>query len=84
MQIHFIDNILKQASALFCTQLDGFEYCYITSSSCHAISMDISDPLLPLLPIVYCFWQVLRATSCIGTELLYVGLSWLFCLCTSM
>ena len=36
-------------------------------------STDISDPLSPPLPIVDCFWQVFRATSSIGTELLYVG-----------
>ena len=42
------------------------------SSSCCATSTDILDPLSPLLPIVHCFWQVFRATSCILTELLYV------------
>ena len=46
--------------------------------------MDIPDPLLPLLPIVHHFWQVLRATSCILTELLYVGLSWSPCFCSAM
>ena len=36
-------------------------YIYIPSlSSCHAISMDIPDPLSPCLPIVHCSWQVLR------------------------
>ena len=49
-----------------------------------AISMDIPDPLLPLLPFVHCFQQVFRATSHIGTELLYVGSSWSSCLCSSM
>ena len=34
-----------------------------SSSSGHAISTDIPDPLLPPLPIVHCFWQVFRATS---------------------
>ena len=53
-------------------------------SSCCTISTDIPDPLSPPLPIVNCFWQVLRATSRIGTELLYVGTSWSSCLCTSM
>ena len=53
-------------------------------SSCWAISTDIPDPLLPPLPIVHCFQQVLGATSHISTELLYVGSSWLSCLCTSM
>ena len=57
------------------------------SSSCssyRAISMDIPDPLSPPLPIVHCFWQFLRATSSIGTELLYVCSSWSSCLCLSM
>ena len=58
-------------------------YIYI-SSSCLAISMDIPDPLSPHLPIIHCFWQILRATSCIGTELLYVGLNWMSCLCSFM
>ena len=34
--------------------------------------------------IVHCFRQVFRATSRIGTELLYVGSSWSSCLCSSM
>ena len=37
------------------------------SSSRGAASTDIIDPLSPLLPILYCFWEVLRATSCILT-----------------
>ena len=48
------------------------------------MSMDISDPLLPLLPITLCFWLVLRATSRIGTVLLYGGSSWSSCLCSAM
>ena len=59
-------------------------YIYISSSSCCAISMDILDPLLPCLPIVHCLQQVLRATSSISIELLYVGSSWWSCLCTFM
>ena len=59
-------------------------YIYISLSSCCAISTDISDPLLPPLPIVHCFWQVIRATSSIGTELLYVCSSWTSCLCLSL
>ena len=31
-----------------------------SSSSCRAASTEISDPLLPLLPIVHCFWQVFK------------------------
>ena len=41
-------------------------YIYISSSSCRAISMDISAPLSPPLPIVHCFWPVFLATSSIA------------------
>ena len=44
----------------------------------------IPDPLSSPFPIIHCFQQVIRATSHIGTELLYVGSSWLSCLCSSM
>ena len=53
-------------------------------SSCHAISMDISDPVLPPFSIVHRSKQVFRATSGISTELLYVVSSWLSCLFSSM
>ena len=54
------------------------------SSQHHVVlSARHDDPLSPPLPIVHCFWQVLRAKSHIGTELLYVGSRWLSCLCTS-
>ena len=56
----------------------------VSSSSCCAASMDIPDPLSPLLPIIHHFWLVLRATSRILTELLYVGSSWLPCFCSDM
>ena len=56
----------------------------ILSSSRRAISTNIPDPLSPPLPIVHCFRQVFRSTSRIGTELLYVGSSWSFCLCSSI
>ena len=55
-----------------------------SSSSCHTISANISEPLLRPLPILHCFRQILKATSHIGTELLYVGSSWSSCLCSSM
>ena len=42
------------------------------------------DPFSPHLPIVYCFRLILRATSRIGTELLYVGSSWTPCLYSFM
>ena len=46
------------------------KYNMIPISSCHAISMDIPDPLSPLLPIVHCYQQVLRAAFHIYTVLL--------------
>ena len=55
-----------------------------SSSSCHAISTDIPDPLSPPLPIVHYPWQVFRATSSIHTELLYKCSSWASCLCSSL
>ena len=30
LQTHFVDNLLKQALALFYTQLNNFKYCYKT------------------------------------------------------
>ena len=62
---------------------DIYIYIYIYISY-HAISTDISDLLSLHLPIVHCFRQILRATSRIGKELLYVGLNWTSCLCSSM
>ena len=60
-------------------------FIYISSSSsCHAISTDTPDHLLPVLPIVHRFRQVPSATSRILTELLYVGSSWPPCFCTAM
>ena len=49
-----------------------------------ATSTDIPDPHSPLLPIVHRIWQVLRATSRILTELLYLGSSWSPCFCSAM
>ena len=45
----------------------------ISSSSCSIINTDIPDPFSPPFSIAHCFRQVLRTTSRIGTELLYVG-----------
>ena len=35
LQTYFVDNILKWAWALFCTQLNCFKYCYITVTIQH-------------------------------------------------
>ena len=70
------------ASSKSTTKLHSSFICFISlllnlysssSSFCRATSTDITDPVLPLLPIVHRFWQVLRVTSRILTELLYVG-----------
>ena len=45
-----------------------FSYIFhLSSSSCHAASMDIPDPLSPRLPIIHRLWQVFRVTSLIIT-----------------
>ena len=48
-------------------------------SSSWTISIVIPDPLSPPLPIVICFQQVFRDTSCVDTEQFYVGLRWSSC-----
>ena len=50
------------------------------SSSCHPTSVDLPDPLLPPFSIIHHSQLVFKATSCISTELLYVGSSWSSCL----
>ena len=55
-----------------------------SSSSCRTASTDILDPLSPLLPIFHRFWPVLRATSRILPELLYVGSIWSSCFCSAI
>ena len=51
-------------------------YVCISSSSCRAASTDLPDPLSPPVSIVHRSREIFQATSCIGTELLYVGSSW--------
>ena len=67
-----------------CINKDMYIYISSSSSSCNAVSMDIPDPLSPLLPIVHRLWQVFRAESCILTELLYVCSSWSSCFCSAI
>ena len=59
-------------------------FIYTSPSSFRAISTDILDPFSPPIPIVHCFRQVFRVTSCINTDLLYVCSSWSPCLCSTM
>ena len=62
----------------------GKKNCLLSSSSSRTISADIPDPISPPFSIIHCFQQVFKATSRIGTELLYVGSSWPSCLCSAM
>ena len=59
-----------------CTYICMYKYM---SSSCRAASMDLPDSLLPPISFVH----PSPATSCIGTELLYIGSSWSSNLCLS-
>ena len=54
------------------------------SSSYYTASNDLPNPLSPPVYIVHHSWEVFKAISCISTELLYIGSSWLSCLCSSM
>ena len=69
-----------------CNYIYIYIYIYIcrsrnlSLSSCCAISTDILHSFSPSFSITHFFWQVFSYTSCIGTELLYVGSSWSFCL----
>ena len=55
-----------------------------SSSSCRTVSTDLPDTLQPPVSIVHCSRKVFNAISSISTELLYIGSSWLTCLCSSM
>ena len=63
---------------------DRYIYIYIYIYPYCTISTDIHDPLSPPLPIVHCFRQILRGTSRIGRDLLYIVSSWSSCLCSSI
>ena len=47
-----------------------------SSSSCHTTCTDLPDPLSQTVSIVHRSSHVFKATSCIGTELLYIASSW--------
>ena len=46
---------------------------YTSSSSCHAASTHLPDPLLLPVSIVHHTQEVLQATFCIGTDLTYTA-----------
>ena len=54
-----------------------------SSSSCRPASSDAPKTLPPPVSIVHRFQQILKDTSCIGTEQLYIGGSWSSCLCSN-
>ena len=56
----------------------------ILSSSYHAANTNVLYPLPPPISIVHRFREVLKTTSCIGTELLYISSCWSSCLYSSM
>ena len=56
----------------------------VTSTSCRAASTELPDPLSQLVPIIHRPRDVFKATSCITTELLYIGSSWLPSPCSSV
>ena len=62
----------------------SYNYLLSSSSSCRAAGADIPDRLSPFLPIIHRLRQVLRVTSCVLTQLLYVGSCWSSHSCTSM
>ena len=80
---HFSD-LRKNFYNYFFMAIYIYIYIYISSSSCHAASTDIPDPLSPLLPIVHHLWQVFRASPHIVTELLYVCSSWSSWFCSAI
>ena len=55
-----------------------------SSSFCHTASTDLPDPLLSPVFIIHDSKEVFQATSCIGTELLYISSSWSSYFCSSM
>ena len=57
---------------------------YNRSSSCRSASTDNPDLLSPFVLNACRSRQVFQATSCIGTELSYIGSSWSSYLCSSM
>ena len=70
--------IISYLKSCNCVKTNDYDYY----SSCRAINTDLPDPLLP--PVVHHSRKVFQATSCIDTELLYIGPSWTYCLCSSM
>ena len=63
---------------------DVFSHVEWSSLSCRSASTGFPDTLSQPVSIVHRSREVFKATSCIGTEQLYIGSSWSSCLCSSM
>ena len=68
-------KICRQKMSIMFNEICIYIYIYIYISSCHAASADLPSPLFPFVSIVHRSWDVFKATSYIGTELLYIGSS---------
>ena len=86
IQIYIYIYIYMCVCVCVCVCVYIYMHAYISSSSssCRTISTDIPDPFSPPFSIIQCFRQVFWVTSFIGTEQLYVGSSWPFCLGSTM
>ena len=80
----FIYTQINNQRVLFLTLQFNINHLNSSSLSRRTISTDILDPLSPPLSIIHCFRQVLRVTSRIRTEMLYLSSSWSPYLCSSM
>ncbi len=77
-------KLLQRTSIGSSSDLGLLGCCPSSSSSCRAACADIPDRLSPLLPIIHRLRQVLRATTRVLTQLLYVSSCWSSHSCTSM
>ena len=65
-------------------QLYLYIYIYVSPSLCHAVRTDLLDPFSPPVSIVHRFREGFQATTCMGTEMLYIGYNWSSYICSSM
>ena len=76
-------NLYQKVGYLMSNPIYIYIYIHIYISCCTA-NTDHLDPLSPLVSIVHRPREIFKATSCIGTELLYIDSSWSSCLYSSM
>ena len=87
VNFRFKNNVApkKRNKSVIYIYIHTHAHTYTPSSlSCRTANMDLPDSLSPPVSIVHCSREVFQTTSCIGTELLYRGSSWLSNLCSSM